>query len=118
MMHKQRVHCLGPVDTARHLAEKLTGTTWTLCTGFYLEGRPDYLFLNDSISEDSAVEFGIIKRTATGFIQVESVTFGWQTNGEALKAIESALAGAFDAQGWDVKVFVETPEEHSCGLCA
>lgn len=118
MMHKHRIHCLGPVDTARHLAEKLTGTTWTLCTGFYLEGRPDYLFLNDSISEDSAVEFGIIKRTANGLIQVESVTFGWQTNGEALKTIESALAGEFDSQGWPVTVHLDESPNHHCHLCA
>ena len=59
MMHKTRVHSVGTVDTARHLAEKLTGTTWCLCTGFSLEGHPDYLWLNDATSEDGAAEFGI-----------------------------------------------------------
>lgn len=118
MFHKHRTWSVGSVENTRRLAEKLTGTTWCLCTGFYVEGHPDYLFLNDSTSEDGAVEFGIAKRTADGFVQVESVTFGWMTNGEALKVIEAALAGQFDSQGHPVKVFIEKPEDHSCGLCA
>ena len=118
MMHKRRVHRIGPVDTARHLAEKLTGTTWCLCTGFCLEGHPDYLWLNDSTSEDGAGEFGILKRTANGFMQVESVTYSWMTNGEALKSIEAALAGEFDAQGWPVTIQLDEAPKHRCHLCA
>jgi hypothetical protein len=96
MMHSRRTHCFGPVDTPRHLAEKLTGSTWCLCTGFYLEGRPDYLFLNDSISEDSAVEFGIIKRTADGFTQVEStITRATGASDAAFSAQVTAFRLAF-----------------------
>ena len=118
MMHKTRVHSVGTVDTARHLAEKLTGTTWCLCTGFSLEGHPDDLWLNDSTSEDGAGEYGIAKRTADGFVQVESVTYSWMTNGEALKSIEAALAGEFDAQGWSVTIRLDEAPKHRCHLCA
>ena len=118
MMHKMRVHSVGTVDTARHLAEKLTGTTWCLCTGFSLEGHPDYLWLNDATSEDGAAEFGIVRRTADGFLQVESVTYSWMTNGEALKSIEAALAGEFDAQGWAVTIRLDEAPKHRCHLCA
>ena len=118
MMHKRRIHSVGPVDTARHFAEKLTGTTWCLCTGFYLEGHPNYLWLNDSTSEDGAVEFGIIKRTPDGFMQIESVTYSWMTNGEALKSIEAALAGEFDSQGWPVAIHLDDSPKHRCHLCA
>ena len=118
MMHKNRVHHVGRVDTARHLAEKLTGSTWCLCTSFSLEGHPDYLWLNDSTSEDGASEFGILKRTAEGFIQVESVTYSWMTNGEALKSIEAALAGDFDAEGWPVIIHLDESPKHHCHLCA
>ena len=118
MMHKNRVHHVGPVDTARQFAEKFTGYTWTLCTGFFLEGHPDYLWLNDSTSEDGAGEFGILRRTAEGFVQVESVTYSWMTNGEALKSIEAALAGEFDTQGWAVTVQLDESPKHHCYLCA
>ena len=100
MMHKHRVHCLGPVESAQRLAEKLTGSTGCLCTGFYVEGRPDYLFLNDSIHESGAGEYGVIKRTKDGFMQVESITFSWATTSEALDYVEQALRGEFDSQGW------------------
>ena len=118
MMHKNRMHCLGPVDTAKNLAEKLTGSTWCLCTGFYVEGHPAYLFLNDATHEDGAGEYGVIKRTRDGFIQVESITFSWCDVPKALDYIEKALRGEFDSDGHPVKVFLETPEQHSCGLCA
>ena len=118
MMHKNRVWCVGAVASSQELADKLTRTTWTLCTGFYVAGHEDYLFLNDSTHEDGAGEFGIVKRTPDGFVQIESVTFSWQTSPQALKHIEMALAGEFDVQGHPVKVFLESPEDHSCGLCA
>ena len=116
-MHSRRVHCVGPVDTARHLAEKLTQSSWCLCSGFSVAGHPDYVFLNDSTSEDSAAEFGIIKKKGEGFTQVESITFSWTTPAQALDYIERALRGEFDCQGYPVKVFVESPEDHSCRLC-
>ena len=59
MMHKNRVHCVGPVASAEELARMLTERTWTLCSGFYVEGHDAYLFLNDSTCEDGAGEFSV-----------------------------------------------------------
>ena len=118
MMHKRRVHCVGSVDTAEHLAQKLTGSAWCLCTGFYVEGHPEYLFLSDATHEDGAGEYGVIKKTPDGFLQVESITFSWCDVPKARDYIERTLRGEFDSQGYPVKVFLETPEKHSCGLCA
>ena len=76
MMHKKRRWCVGPVENAEALAEKLTQHSWTLCTGFELLG---YLFLNDATSEDGAQEYAVVRRPAEPgqpWIQVESVTFG------------------------------------------
>jgi hypothetical protein len=117
MMHAKRVHHLGPVDTARHLAEKLTGSTWCLCTGFYVEGHPEYLFLSDATSEDGAGEWGVIKKTENGFTQVESITFSWLTNGPALDYIERALRGEFDGEGWPVTIHLDESPTHRCHLC-
>jgi len=117
MMHKNRVWCAGAVASSQELAEKLTGTTWTLCTGFYVVGHEEYLFLNDATHEDGAAEIGVVKRMSDGFLQVESITFSWLTSSKALSYIEMALAGEFDSQGHPIKVFLEAPEYHSCWLC-
>lgn len=118
MMHKKRIHCVGPVDTALHLAQKLTGSTWCLCTGFSVEGHPEYLFLNDATHEDGAGEYGVIKKTPEGFLQVESITFSWTTADQALDYIEKALRGEFDSQGWPVTVHLDESPRHHCHLCA
>ena len=51
MMHRKRRWVISAVPTMEKLAEMLTQTTWTLCSGFYVEGHP-YLFLNDATHED------------------------------------------------------------------
>jgi hypothetical protein len=70
MLHPNRVFNIAPVARAAALAERLTERAWTLCTGFH---RGDLLFLNDSISENSAAEYAVIHNGR----QIESVTFGW-----------------------------------------
>src|SRR5688500_14999201 len=107
MMHKNRTHSLGPVESSRHLAEKLTGSTWCLCTGFYVESHPDYLFLNDATSEDGAGEFCVIKRTEDGFMQVESIIFSWCDVPSAFDYIERSLLCEFDSQGWPVTIHLD-----------
>ena len=54
MMHKNRRWGVGPVSSAEDLARKLTESTWTLCTGFYVVVHEEFLFLNDSTHEDGA----------------------------------------------------------------
>ena len=76
MMHTRRKFCVLPVETADELAEKPTAHIWTLCTAFRLT---DYLFLNDSTSEDAAQEYAVARATTENgpALQVESITFGW-----------------------------------------
>jgi hypothetical protein len=119
MFHGKRTWSVGPVESAEQLAEKLTQHTWTLCTAFELAG---YLFLNDSTSEDGAQEFAVVKRMPGGTLrQVESITFGWCSETQALDYIRRSIAGEFDRADYakTVSPRLETPEEHGrCGHCA
>ena len=118
MLHKERHWCVAPVETAGELAEKLSDHTWTLCTGFRLG---EYVYLNDSVSEDSAVEFGVVKEVEPGrWIQIETVTFGWLNEERSLETIQHIQKGESDGV-WAAKIappVLQSPEEHgSCELC-
>lgn len=123
MMHRKRRWSVGPALSPEDLAEKLTQRTWTLCTGFYVEGHPDYLFLNDATHEDGAQEYAVVhwctfdgKRVG---VQIESVTFSWCTEAKALELIRDLLAGQDDsAMATECYPVVEPPEQHGrCSLC-
>lgn len=119
MLYSKREWCVATVESAGELAEKLTEHTWTLCTGFRLG---DYVYLNDSVSEDTAVEFGVVKEVESGrWIQIETVTFGWLNEERSLEAIQNIQKGECDSV-WALKIsapVLESSEEHgSCELCA
>ena len=100
MFHKNRLWSIGPVQTPEELAQKLSdGRTWTLCTGFFVEGHDNYLFLNDSLSEDGAGEWAVVKAKVgdTEGTQIESITFGWCGIPKALEYIRCILAGLFES---------------------
>jgi hypothetical protein len=124
MMHKARRWGINPVATARELAIMLTQRTWTLCSGFYVLGHEEYLFLNDATHEDGAGEFGIVRVLGPSqWIQVESITFSWCSVEAAEGHISAALAGGFDAHDFTHAIFLrgqlDGPGEHGhCGLCA
>ncbi len=122
MMHATRVWCVHTVESAEELARMLTETTWTLCSGFRIAGHPGYLFLNDATSEDGAAEFGVIKGAidAHRHAQIESITFSWCTQSQALAHIRAALAGRYDASEFarPVTLHLEPPDLHRrCPLC-
>src|SRR5258708_6207573 len=76
MMHKRR-WCRSVVESQELLASMLTERTWTLCSAFSVKGHEEYVFVNDSTSEDGAAEFAPVKRLPDGtYVQVESITFG------------------------------------------
>jgi hypothetical protein len=78
MMHDRRRWVVNAVASAEELAHMLSKRTWTLCSGFYVHGHPDYLFLNDATSENGAGEYAVVKGGMEGpHVQVESVTFSW-----------------------------------------
>jgi hypothetical protein len=123
MMHKNRVHCVGPVASAEELAHMLTERTWTLCCGFYVLGHECYLFLNDSTHEDGAGEWAAILGGVESerHVQIESITFSWCEFDQALKHVQDALAGRMDRNDFarPVTLRLETPEQHQrCPLCA
>lgn len=101
----------------------LTERTWCLCSGFYVQGHEDYLFLNDATCEDGAGEFSVVAGglEAEQHIQVESITFSWCEFDPALKHVQDALAGRMDRNDFarSVTLRLETPEKHQrCHLCA
>ena len=122
MMHDTRRWSVGPAASAEDLAEKLTQHTWTLCTGFYVAGHPEYLFLNDATSEDGAAEMAVVKGGlyATKRHQIESITFSWCTYETALDYVRRILAGEMDATDFarPVQLRLERADQHSrCHLC-
>ena len=124
MIHKRR-WMVGIVEDPLELATKLAESTWTLCTGFAVARHEQYVFLNDSISEDGAVEFGVIKidPETVEQHQLESITFGWCTVEKSVEYIRQAIAGEMDNSDFrqQVDLKIETPEDHRkkrCQLCA
>jgi hypothetical protein len=123
VMHAKRRWGVGPAPSPEDLARKLTQSTWTLCTGFYVDGHPDYLFLNDATHEDGAAEFAIIKGglDAKEHTQIESITFSWCSFEKALEYVQQALAGAMDHSSFarPVQPRLEPIDQHGrCPLCA
>jgi len=122
-MHGRRTFCISPVASAEELAHMLTERTWTLCSGFYVQGHEGYLFLNDATCEDGAGEFACIAGgiDAERNVQIESITFSWCTFDQAVQHVNDALAGRFDQNEFarPVTLRLETPEQHQrCPLCA
>ena len=115
MLHKKRVFGVGDIETIEELAEKLTGTTWTLCTGFRFQGL---LFLNDSFTEDSAQEYAVIRES--DLCQLESITFGWCNKEKAISLIKKCLDMTGDGffGKLDLPLKIEPATQHHCGLCA
>lgn len=119
MWHEGRRWQIKDVETADELADKLTEMTWTLCSGFRFGG---HLFLNDSLNEDGAQEYGIV-REATGE-QIETVTFSWlgsddESAAAAARRIIRDLTGhAYPAIAMiDVAARVEPALGHRCRWC-
>lgn len=113
-MHAKRRWSLCPVATAEELAEKLTANTWTLCTGWEHAGL---WYLNDSTSEDGAQEYAVIYHGH----QIESVTFGWCTESEALRHILNWTEHAEELlqEPWahPVQPRMEDWQVHTCRHC-
>lgn len=119
MFHKHRVWSIADAENPADLAEKLTEHTWTLCTGFRLDG---YLFLNDATHEDGAQEYGVVKED--GLLQVESLTVSWMTTEKVAECARRAIAGEWDNDEWArpnaiAARQIQAPSEHGrCRLCA
>lgn len=97
----------------------LTDETQVLCTGAYVRGHPEHLFLNDATGEDGAGEYAVIAGGlgGTSHRQVESITFSWCTYDRALMHIQKAIAGEYDGTDLAVALVLrlEKPQQH--GFC-
>ena len=123
MMHKRRRWGVGPVASAEELARKLTDSTWTLCTGFYVQGHEETLFLNDATHEDGAGEWAICRGGigSAMYTQLESITFSWCDYSKALNFVRQAITGQMDNSEFatPMTLAVETLDNHQrCHLCA
>ena len=122
-MYRNRRWGVGPVATSEELAKKLTQQTWTLCTGFYVHGHEDYLFLCDATHEDAAAVYAIVRGRigSPEYVQLESITFSWCSESRALEFIQQAIAGQMDQSEFatPMTLHVETLDQHQrCHLCA
>ena len=108
MIHRHRRFNVAKIASAEELVAKISSCTWTLCTGFDLQG---YLFLNDSFSEDSAQEYAVIKDSR----QVENITFSWCSVEKATQAILDILRGRTIDTG-PVSPRLDHPDG-TCSLC-
>ncbi len=123
MMHCLRRWGVGSVPTAEVLALKLTESTWCLCTGFYVEGHEDYLFLNDATHEDGAGEYAVCRGRigSQEYLQLESITFSWCDMTSALAYVQQAITGQMDNSEFahPLRLHVEPVNDHPrCHLCA
>ena len=118
MFHKNRIWQITEAADAATLARKLTSCSWTLCTAFRLGG---YLFLNDSLSEDGAQEYCVVKES-TGKT-VESITMSWCDIETAETYIREAISGDYDDVPWGAVDSLESRIEEAtvhekCWACA
>ena len=121
MMHARRRWCLSEVESPEELARRLTQSTWTLCTAFFVRGHERYVFLNDATHEDGAAEFAVVRLKDGQYTQIESITFSWCSGQRALDLIRQVLTGDFDNASYATHVHprIEEASAHGrCPLCA
>ena len=109
MLHANRRFGVITVQSVGELVENLTEHTWTLCTGFSLG---EFLFLNDSFSEDGAQEYAMVRDGR----QIESLTFSWMSRAEAWSDVDWLVRGGGGDYG-AIDAVTEPIEGHRCGLC-
>ena len=125
MIHDKRPFKADPIESQEALAHELTRTTWTLCAGFRLG---NLLFLNDSCNEDSVAEYAVIQlpentdalpNTSVVGKQIESITFGWCTEEEALGYIDELLPiSPYDLlRGEPIAIHLHPPSGECCRFC-
>ncbi len=125
MFHKTRTWKLAQFPNVI-LADKLSNNSWTLCQGFESKVK-GVLFLNDSLSEDGAQEFAVVyTENYTECIQIESITFSWCDEKEALKLIKECEREVRNKKKDKDKSFqleqklklnLDLSENHKCYLC-
>ncbi len=116
MVHEHRRFSVADVATPEELAHKLTHYTWCGCNGFRLSSPgQELLFLNDAFSADGAQEYAVVRDKR----QIESITFSWCSQAEALTFIQQLQARTLGDDYGPCAPIIESPAVHGrCGLCA
>ena len=118
MWHKQRRFVVADVANYQELLDKFKGEvgTWCLCNGFRCQG---YLWLNDSLSENGAQEYAVVREA--DLTQVESVTVSWMSRAELAEFMRLFVSDGLVLELGVVTNRIDTVEEHRkarCPLCA
>ena len=122
MLHTDRTWSVTEVDSAEELARMLTEMTWACCQAFCIKGFPQYVWVNDSTAPDRLQEYAVLKRhnSNSKIMQIESVTFSWCDQQQALQFIKGTLAGKDDNNFFacEVHATLQTPAKHDrCPHC-
>jgi hypothetical protein len=112
MMHNQRKFHIFKLESFKELAEILFAGTQCLCTGFQLG---DFIFINDSTSEDGAQEYAVVKHG----MQIESLTVSWV---DSIRELLDLFHGVMEAGDTPMKLKLENLKldyspYHHCYLC-
>jgi len=118
MWHKRRKFVVADVASPEELLDKFKGEvgTWCRCNGWRCQG---YLWLNDSLSENGAQEYAVVREA--DMMQVESVTVSWMRREELGQFIRSLASQENPLHLEMVTNAIESGEEHRrsrCPLCA
>lgn len=118
MLHSNRIWVVVEAESTERLVQQLTQYTWCGCNGFRLS---NYVFVNDSTSGDGAQEYAVLRPDENDYVQIESLTFSWMTECDALGITQRVLAGEFDCHVFGERIDrrrLQTPVEHGrCHLC-
>ncbi len=116
MNHPNRVFSITEVPDLKILAIQMFHDSLSICSGYQLD---EFLFLNDSFSEDGKQEFAVLKINDGELIQIETITFlNWSFS---YRLLELALTAAMDSKlnmGSYNELRLEDISEHHCDLCA
>lgn len=119
MFHDRRRWCVRPVETPEEVLTRVFRRKWPHCTAIEIGS---YLFLNDSLPEETSTDCAVVKRpTQPGgrFLQVASLLLEAFSYDEALGHIRRALAGEYDALAtvFTVDPRLESAAEHARRCC-
>jgi hypothetical protein len=114
MKHPDRVFGVFRERHVNLLAENIFCHQWCRCVGFEFG---QYLFLNDSVSDDSLIEFAVFKSTERGYVQIETISILLISHYEVDLdlALFSAMGSKANYGTYDFQL--EDAEKHACDLC-
>jgi hypothetical protein len=115
MKHPNRAYGVTEVPDLKTLANNLFHYSWSRCTGYQLG---NYLFLNDSLSNDGVQEVAVFKQIELDCIQIETITISnWQFNEYHLELVLIAAMESENNMGVYNHLKLSDISEQLCDLC-